>query len=363
MKRLNRTYRIFIAVLMLFTISSFTIVAAENEHGTLVANHLKIPIYRTYRMYVKTYNKATQAYIAKGERIVLHYTSANEAVIEAKGNAFKSVGNGKTEVTLRISGAYPGTLDAFDPNNVLDEMKFTVEVNDQVDMVFPQFSISWGEDKATVLDRFLKNNAYINYTNSYWAMNPKISADSRKGLEILSTNNAEFPLIMLDFTSNDTELCALYLLSASWERVTTPQISEVYKLLIANGFLDRGTNTDTHCWQMYNPTSKTLATCGLMIVQGCGYCYVSLSYLADDPNPTAIKNTLLEQPKISWNFANGVLNIQAEQYVGEPLSIYSISGKCLQKTTIQPGNNIISSLTHQPFFIRVGNNAAIKVLP
>ena len=161
MKRLNRTYRIFIAVLMLFTISSFTIVAAENEHGTLVANHLKIPIYRTYRMYVKAYNKATQAYIAKGERIVLRYTSANEAVIEAKGNAFKSVGNGKTEVTLRISGAYPGTLDAFDPNNVLDEMKFTVEVNDQVDMVFPQFSISWGEDKATVLDRFLKNNAYI----------------------------------------------------------------------------------------------------------------------------------------------------------------------------------------------------------
>lgn len=227
MKRLNRIYHIFIAVLMLFTISSFTIVAAENEHGTLIANHLKIPIYRTYRMYVKTYNKATQAYIAKGERIVLRYTSANEAVIEAKGNAFKSVGNGKTEVTLRISGAYPGTLDAFDPNNVLDEMKFTVEVN----------------------------------------------------------------------------------------------------------------------------------------VQGCGYCYVSLSYLADDPNPTAIKNTLLEQPKISWNFANGVLNIQAEQYVGELLSIYSISGKCLQKTTIQPGNNIISSLTHQPFFIRVGNNAAIKVLP
>ena len=41
MKRLNRTYRIFIAVLMLFTISSFSIVAAENEHGTLVANHLK----------------------------------------------------------------------------------------------------------------------------------------------------------------------------------------------------------------------------------------------------------------------------------------------------------------------------------
>ena len=102
MKRLNRTYRIFIAVLMLFTISSFTIVAAENEHGTLVANHLKIPIYRTYRMYVKAYNKATQAYIAKGERIVLRYTSANEAVIEAKGNAFKSVGNGKTEVTLRM---------------------------------------------------------------------------------------------------------------------------------------------------------------------------------------------------------------------------------------------------------------------
>ena len=84
--------------------------------------------------------------------------------------------------------------------------------------------------------------------------------------------------------------------------------------------------------------------------------------MADDPNPTAIKNTLLEQPKISWNFANGVLNIQAEQYVGEatfPSILYLVSA--YKKTTIQPGNNIISSLTHQPFFIRVGNNAAIKV--
>lgn len=354
---------VLIGMLMLFATGTLKAFAGANDHGTLVADHIKIPMNRTYRMYVKTYNKATQAHIAKGERIVLRYTSANEAVIEPKGNAFKSVGNGKTEMTLRISGAYPGTLDAFDPDNVLDEMKFTVEVNDHVDMVFPQFSVAWGEEKVTTLDKFIKTGAYTNYTAEYWAMNPKISADNRKGLEILSTTNAEFPFVMLDFTSEDNELCALYLLAASWERVTTPQVSEVYKLFLANGFLDRGMNANTHCWQMYNPTSKTLATCGLMIVQGCGYCYVGLSYMSNDPNPTAVQHPRAEQPNIDWQITNGTLKVQAEQYVGEPLSIYTLSGKCLYTTTIHAGDNLIAPLPHQPFFVRVGRCAAIKVMP
>ena len=363
MKSMNQLkYRIIFSLLFL-AIGTLTTQATNDEHGIIAAKELKIPIYRNYRMYVKKYNKATQEHIAKGERIVLRYSSANESVIEPKGNAFKSVGKGKTELTLRISSAYPGTLDAFDPDHILDEMKFMVEVDDHVDMTFPQFSASWGEKKAKTMDDFLKSGAYTKYTEEYWTMNPKVSEEEREGLEILSTNNAEFPFMMLAFTPEENELCAIYLLAASWERVTTPQVSEVYKLFTANGFLDRGTNPDTRCWQMYNPESKTLATCGLMIVQGCGYCYVSLSYLADDPSPSGIYEVRAEQPKVSCQLNNGILNVQADDYIGESLAIYSFDGKCLKTSKIKAGNNIILDLPHQPFFVRVGSCAAIKVMP
>lgn len=151
-------YSIIFSLLFL-AIGTLTTQATNDEHGIIAAKELKIPIYRNYRMYVKKYNKATQEHIAKGERIVLRYSSANESVIEPKGNAFKSVGKGKTELTLRISSAYPGTLDAFDPDHILDEMKFMVEVDDHVDMTFPQFSASWGEKKAKTMDDFLKSGA------------------------------------------------------------------------------------------------------------------------------------------------------------------------------------------------------------
>lgn len=363
MKNIKQIRYSIIYCLMLFTISTLQAYAGNDDHGILTANEMTIPLNRTYRIYIKKYNKATQAHITKGERIVIRYTTDDNTVIEPEGNAFKSVGKGRTNLTLRISSAYPGTLDTFDPNHILDEIKFSVEVKDHVDMPFPQFSATWGQSKAETMETFLKSGAYTNYTSDYWTMNPKVSAEDRKGLEILSITNTEFPFIMLAFTPKENELCALYLLASSWERVTTPQISEVYKLLTANGFKDRGMNPDTHCWQMYNPTSKTLATCGLMVVEGCGYCYVGLSYLANDPNPTAIQNIRAEQPKVQCELNNGILKIQAEQYVGKSLAIYTFNGKCLKSTTVRTGNNLISDLPRQPFFVRIGNCAAIKVIP
>lgn len=363
MKNLKQTGYGIICSLMLLTIGTLQAYADNDDHGILTANEMTIPLNRIYRMYIKKYNKATQAHIAKGERIAIRYTADDNAIVEPRGNAFKAVAVGRTNLTLRVSSAYPGTLDTFDPDHILDEIRFSVEVKDHVDMPFPQFSATWGQKKAETMETFLKSGAYTNYTADYWAMNPKVSAEDREGLEILSTTNTEFPFIMLAFTPEESELCALYLLASSWERVTTPQISEVYKLLAANGFKDRGTNPDTNCWQMYNPTSKTLATCGLMVVEGCSYCYVGLSYLANDPNPTAIHGTRAEQPEVTCRLNGGVLKIQAEQYVGKSIAIYTFDGKCLKTATVHNGDNLISDLPHRPFFVRIGNCAAIKVIP
>jgi len=60
---------------------------------------------------------------------------------------------------------------------------------------------------------------------------------------------------------------------------------------------------------------------------------------------------------------NGILNVQADDYIGESLAIYSFDGKCLKTSKIKAGNNIILNLPHQPFFVRVGSCAAIKVMP
>ena len=363
MKTIRPIRFLLACVLLLFAADHLQARTNNDDHGVLVANTLSIPFNRTYRMYVKKYNTATQNHINKGERIVIRYASEDSTIVLPQGNAFKSVGNGSARLKLLISGAYPGTLDAFDPNNILDEIPFTVEVKDHVDMPFPQFSVSWGQEKSKTMSEMLQSGAYTNYTADYWAMNPKIGEQDRDGLEIFSTQNAEFPFLMLAFTPDEDELCAVYLLAASWERVTTPQISEVYKLLAANGFKDRGMNPDTHCWQMYNPTSKTLATCGLMIVQGCGYCYVGLSYLPEDPDPSSIQMARADQPNIVCEMKDGLLSIEAEQYVGRQLAVYTLDGKCLRVATIRRGVNQVGNLPRQPLFLRIDQCAAVKILP
>ncbi|MBF0957019.1 MAG: hypothetical protein HXK19_03935, partial [Alloprevotella tannerae] len=142
MKTIRPIRFLLACVLLLFAADHLQARTNNDDHGILVANTLSIPFNRTYRMYVKKYNTATQNHINKGERIVIRYTSEDSTIVLPQGNAFKSVGNGSARLKMLISGAYPGTLDAFDPNNILDEMPFTVEVKDHVDMPFPQFSVS-----------------------------------------------------------------------------------------------------------------------------------------------------------------------------------------------------------------------------
>ena len=100
-----------------------------------------------------------------------------------------------------------------------------------------------------------------------------------------------------------------------------------------------------------------------MIVQGCGYCYVGLSYLPEDPDPSSIQMARAEQPNIVCEMKDGLLSIEAEQYVGRQLAVYTLDGKCLRVATIRRGVNQVDNLPRQPLFLRIDQCAAVKILP
>ena len=88
-----------------------------------------------------------------------------------------------------------------------------------------------------------------------------------------------------------------------------------------------------------------------MIVQGCGYCYVGLSYLPEDPDPSSIQMARADQPNIVCKMKDGLLSIEAEQYVGRQLAIYTLDGKCLRVATICRGVNQVDNLPRQAAFL------------
>lgn len=130
---------------------------------------------------------------------------------------------------MRVAGSEAGSLNAFDENNVLDEVSFHVKVADFVDTPIPPVNISWGTGKSEAMATE-ESAGHKLFTESYWKMHPSVSEEAQKGIEVFLTDNFEFPLSMLYFNSQE-ELIESDLIVASWERVKTPVISPVCKLL------------------------------------------------------------------------------------------------------------------------------------
>ncbi len=333
---------------------------AETSNGSkLVASKISVPQYAYYRMFIQQYGEALDAYVSQLNRFAVQYVSDNEDVVKSAGNCFKSVAPGSAKVTMRISGAAGGSIDAFDENNVLDEIDFTVTVAaDDVDPSMPRLNNDWGTDKPNAM---AKQVAYgqRNMTDTYWKMHPKVSEEAREGVEIFSTGNFEFPLSFLYF-NEDEELIASDLIVASWERVKTPVISYVCKNLKEQGFKDAGYD-DGGNWQMYNPSTQTLANCGMVYVQNQAYYYTAFFYEPDAPE-LSVNNVKGENPDFELRTDGDNICINADTMAGETIVIYTVDGRCLHREAVKVGGNSINIATRQPIMVKVGKCSAVKVL-
>lgn len=338
------------------TVSSGSVV----DNCVLMADDVTVPQYAYYRMFIKKYNGKLADYVAAKKRFVVKYESDNEYVVASWGNSFKTVAAGEANVKMRIAGSEDGSLNAFDENNVLDEVSFHVNVADVVDMQIPPVNISWGAGKSEAMATE-ESAGHQLFTESYWKMHPSVSEDARKGVEVFLTDNFEFPLSMLYFNSQK-ELIASDLIVSSWERVKTPVISPVCKLLKEKGFKDMGLDPETGQWQMYNQDNQTMATCGLVFVQNQSYYYLSLYYEPQVPDHIDNIGMGKDFPKISVSYYDSGIGITADEHVGQRISIFGINGKCLAQSVVRQGENVFEIPSKEPLVIRIGNCAPVKVI-
>ena len=338
------------------TVSSGSVV----DNCVLMAGDVTVPQYAYYRMFIKKYNGKLADYVAAKKRFVVKYESDNEDVVASWGNSFKTVAAGEANVKMRIAGSEDGSLNAFDENNVLDEVSFHVNVADVVDMQIPPVNISWGAGKAEAMATE-ESAGHQLFTESYWKMHPSVSEDAREGVEVFLTDNFEFPLSMLYFNSQK-ELIASDLIVSSWERVKTPVISPVCKLLKEKGFKDMGLDPETGQWQMYNNDNQTMATCGLVFVQNQSYYYLSLYYEPQVPDHIDNIGMGKDFPKISVSYYDSGIGITADEHVGQRISIFGINGKCLAQSVVRQGGNVFEIPSKEPLVIRIENCAPVKVI-
>lgn len=338
------------------TVSSGSVV----DNCVLMADDVTVPQYAYYRMFIKKYNGKLADYVAAKKRFVVKYESDNEDVVASWGNSFKTVAAGEANVKMRIAGSEDGSLNAFDENNVLDEVSFHVNVADVVDMQIPPVNISWGAGKSEAMATE-ESAGHQLFTESYWKMHPSVGEDARKGVEVFLTDNFEFPLSMLYFNSQK-ELIASDLIVSSWERVKTPVISPVCKLLKEKGFKDMGLDPETGQWQMYNQDNQTMATCGLVFVQNQSYYYLSLYYEPQVPDHIDNIGMGKDFPKISVSYYDSGIGITADEHVGQRISIFGINGKCLAQSVVRQGGNVFEIPSKEPLVIRIGNCAPVKVI-
>ena len=325
----------------------------------LIADDVTVPQYAYYTMFIKKYNDKLTDYVGAGNRFVVKYQSDNEDVVASWGNSFKTVAPGEANVTMRISGSADGSLNAFDENNILDEVSFRVKVVEQSDIQLPPVNISWGASKSEAMG-FEASAGHERFTENYWKMHPSVSEEAQEGVEVFLTDNFEFPLSMLYFNSRE-ELIATDLIVASWERVKTPIVSAICKLLKDKGFKDMGLDPETGQWLMYNQDIQTMATCGLVFVQNQSYYYLSLYY---EPEAEGIEKICLEKdfPKISVNCHDSKIGITANEHVGQQITIFGINGSCLAQSVVRHGENVFDIASKEPLVIKIGNCASVKVL-
>ena len=77
MKTIRPIRFLLACVLLLFAADHLQARTNNDDHGVLVANTLSIPFNRTYRMYVKKYNTATQNHINLGFLPACRYWLSN----------------------------------------------------------------------------------------------------------------------------------------------------------------------------------------------------------------------------------------------------------------------------------------------
>ncbi|MDY6205388.1 MAG: hypothetical protein SPI30_01365 [Prevotella sp.] len=346
----------FIASMLLMPSSSN---AQSSDLSTLISDKVEVRTSSQYHMFIKEYSQKVRDYLANNKRIAVEFVSKTPELLESGGAWFRGKKAGEGKMALQIYQEHPSFKDYPDYNNMLEEVPFDVVIKDEVEVSPLPLITEWGKKRADVIEKMTNELGYSSFTETYAQMNPTITPEEMAAFEVFYTGQYEFPLYYTFYNENNQLFSSDFIVS-NFYRINDPEKSMVSKYLQENGFEYLG--YDEQKWfVMYNAATKTQASCGLMIVQGQYFMYCMLQFSPD--TPLGISDQKADYPTMDVKYNGNTIEVTANGQEGQSISIYSLNGQCLAKSTLKAGVNRFEMAKPMPVIIRAGNCLPVKMMP
>lgn len=334
--------------------------AQSINKSVLISDKVEIETGSQYNLYIKEYSQKVLDYLANNKRIAVEFVSKSPDIVNSGGAWFRGLKPGECKMTVQIYQEHPDYMNYPDYDNMLDEVPFDVVVKNQVPVTPMTLVTEWGTSRDKIVEKMTKELGFTSFTKSYLKMNPTITPADIASYEIFLTNDFEFPLYYTYYDENNNLLSFDFLVSNA-DRMADPENSIISKYLQENGYEYLGYD-ESKWFVMYNSKTKTLASCGVLIVQGQFFMYCLFEYYPT--HPTGITNQKSDDPTtMDMKYNGNIIEIIANGQEGKPVAIYSIDGKCLAKSTLKSGVNRFEMAKPMPVIVRAGNCLPVKMIP
>lgn len=330
---------------------------AQQETTQLVSDQIVIPVGTQNHMFIKSFSPTVMNYLADHPRIAVEFETANATIVQQGGAWFKGLQTGTTKVVLAIYQESPSFKDFPDYDHRLDEVTFNVTVADSVPAQLPVLLSDWGIGRNAV-DEAMKGAGYIDYNDTYAAINPGMTPEELAWFEIYYTDNYEYPIVYNMF-NEDGQLVGAYTLVNNATRLGYQDESEITRELEGRGFTLAG--YDEMGWPvLYNGKTLTQASGGIITVEGQYFRMLALEY--NDEAPAAVSHVRLDAPTAVVKKQGGDLVIDARDQAGQTVNVYGADGRLLQQEVLHEGENRIQLQTNRPVVVKIGQTMGVKVL-
>lgn len=351
-----KKFLLFISVLFA-SLTSF----AQGE-GELVSTDVTVPVGDTFRMYIKSYSDSAISKTNQGLKLTVKYKSTDESVVEPWGNAFKTKKAGSVDMTMLVSTVWEGTQDTFDPNNIVMEKNFKVNVVEESEdpISIPTFELSWGLPREQAIAN-QKSWGHELITDHYYSHFPNVVANNPeliKQIEVFYNDSFEAPITIEQFTEDKDLLVASTILCAGWDRAVSTD-GYFYNFLKDQGF--EFAAPEGMYWNLVLTSGTiTKASWESVVIDNVWYAAVMMHF--DGYDETGIDELTDDVVKFDLQTVGNTIRINAPEFAGKKVTLCDVNGKVIANETVMNGGNEFTVPAHGMYIVKIAGVKSVKVV-
>lgn len=310
-----------------------------------------------YHLFFKSYSKVVNDYLKDNARIAIDFETEAPDIVTVGGAWFKATKPGEAKMKAVIYQE-SRIKDYPDWNSKLDSVSFLVKASaERFNASLPTVPTTWGLAKEEAYRGMAEK--YAAFSDTYYAMHPTITPEERTLFDWFATGDNEYPLVSLGY-NEDGQLFSSNIVVTDASRLGYNAESEISGYLKDEGFELLGWD-DMGFLIMYRDADKTQASALILTMQGQYFRDLNFQYAPDKPS-TGITQASLSKPDAKIVRDGSKITIDAGADKGQTARVFTLGGRLLLSTVLQPGSNTLEVRTNSPVIIRVGKHQGVKAI-